>query len=53
MAEEFKPCPNTDKNNAFCTCGNTNCPRHGICCQCIAFHLPQKQLPQCYRKAGL
>jgi hypothetical protein len=47
-----KTCPNAGKN-ANCTCPYTDCARHGACCQCIAYHLPQKQLPQCYVKAGV
>ncbi|MCD8140228.1 MAG: DUF6485 family protein [Planctomycetaceae bacterium] len=46
------PCPNAGKNQG-CTCPHTSCARHGACCQCIAYHLPQKQLPQCYVKAGM
>lgn len=48
-----KDCSNMEKNKQQCTCAYTNCPRHGVCCQCVAYHLPQKQLPQCYVKAGV
>ena len=49
---DLKDCPNAGKNPK-CTCSYTDCPRHGSCCRCIAYHLPQKQLPQCYVKAGV
>lgn len=48
-----KPCPNVEHNNARCTCTHTDCQRHGICCECVAFHLASKTLTQCYVKAGL
>ncbi|MDR2866452.1 MAG: hypothetical protein LBV13_03500 [Methanomassiliicoccaceae archaeon] len=37
------------KNN--CICKNTDCPRHGKCCDCVAFHRDTKgDLPVCLRK---
>lgn len=46
-------CPNGEKNKMRCTCPHSNCARHGICCECVAYHLPQQQLPQCYVRAGI
>lgn len=53
MSQDFKPCPNRANNKDFCTCSHTDCSRHGVCCQCVQFHLNQRQLPQCYVKAGV
>ncbi len=50
---ERKVCPNRGLNNEFCTCPYTDCERHGVCCECVQYHLPKKQLPQCYVKAGM
>lgn len=36
-------CSNTRK----CACTYPGCPRHGHCCQCLAYHLAQRQLPAC------
>jgi len=30
-----------------CTCTYTSCDRRGICCECLQYHLPRKQLPGC------
>ncbi len=33
-----------------CTCPKNDCPRHGICCECVAFHRDEKKnLPTCLR----
>ena len=37
----------TEKNNARCTCTYPGCPRHGICCECLHYHLKKRQLPAC------
>lgn len=51
---ERQPCQNKECNEgAYCTCGNADCPRHGICCECVAFHIAQKKPPQCMVKAGI
>ena len=50
---ENRNCPNAQGNSQRCTCPYTGCSRHGVCCECIAYHLPRKELPQCYVKAGL
>ena len=36
------------KNLDMCNCTYEPCPRKGICCECIAYHLDMEQLPACY-----
>jgi len=33
-----------------CTCPNNDCPRHGVCCDCVAYHREKKNLPVCLRQ---
>ena len=30
-----------------CTCSYPGCPRQGVCCDCLEYHLKMKQLPGC------
>lgn len=30
-----------------CNCSYPGCPRKGICCECLAYHLNKDQLPAC------
>lgn len=30
-----------------CGCTYSSCPRQGLCCECIAYHLKSRQLPGC------
>jgi len=39
-----------EKNEAQCTCTYAGCPRHGLCCQCIAYHRSKNQMVACYFK---
>ena len=39
---------NIQKNKAICNCSYDPCPRKGICCECIVYHINQKQLPACF-----
>ncbi len=33
-----------------CNCPNEKCPRHGKCCECVAFHREKRnKLPFCVR----
>jgi hypothetical protein len=32
---------------SFCNCTYDPCPRKGICCDCLQYHLKSKQLPAC------
>lgn len=36
-----------EKNLEKCTCSYGGCPRQGICCECIQYHLKSRQLPGC------
>lgn len=41
-------CPNAKTVNAkSCTCSYPGCPRHGLCCECLQYHLGMRQLPGC------
>ncbi|MHC5199220.1 MAG: DUF6485 family protein [Planctomycetota bacterium] len=31
----------------FCNCSYPGCNRKGICCECLQYHLQNKQLPGC------
>ncbi len=37
-------------NKQGCACASKNCERHGLCCDCLRFHLARKSLPMCMRK---
>ena len=41
-------CSNHSKNTSFCTCTYEPCPRKGVCCECIRYHLSMKQAPACF-----
>ncbi|MBN2350980.1 MAG: hypothetical protein JXD23_00315 [Spirochaetales bacterium] len=41
-------CQNQSKNIAVCNCTYGGCPRHGICCECLAYHRRLNELPACY-----
>lgn len=34
-------------NKVKCTCTYPGCSRHGKCCECLDYHLRNKQLPAC------
>ena len=34
-------------NARFCKCTYPGCERHGICCECLRYHLGLRQLPGC------
>ena len=38
---------NKPKNIKRCNCTYGGCPRHGVCCECIKYHLAMEQLPAC------
>ena len=38
---------NKAQNAANCTCTYEPCPRKGVCCECIAYHLAMNELPGC------
>ena len=35
-------------NKLECSCPETDCVRHGKCCECVAYHRKLNQKPQCY-----
>ncbi len=36
-----------DQNLSSCNCTYDPCPRKGVCCDCISYHLKARQLPAC------
>ena len=36
-----------EQNLEGCNCSYEPCPRRGICCECISYHLKMRQLPGC------
>lgn len=38
---------NVQKNKKKCNCTYEPCPRKGVCCDCIAYHLRMNELPAC------
>ncbi|MGI6664927.1 MAG: hypothetical protein ACOX3W_05920 [Christensenellaceae bacterium] len=47
--EEKRVCKNTHP----CTCPNENCSRHGTCCDCVAHHMAQGNIPMCVRELNV
>jgi len=37
-----------EANQKHCNCSYEPCSRKGICCDCVAYHRSQDQLPACY-----
>ena len=37
----------SDKNLRRCNCSYEPCSRKGICCECLAYHWGQQELPAC------
>lgn len=31
-----------------CNCSYAGCPRKGICCECLRYHITNKELPACF-----
>ncbi len=48
----MKPCSNKDLNAAGCACTYPGCPRHGVCCECVAYHRGKGQIPGCFFPPG-
>jgi hypothetical protein len=40
-------CANESVNARRCTCTYGGCSRHGLCCECIAYHRGMDELPGC------
>ncbi len=55
MDEKTIECPVCEDINAYCSCPKTDCPRHGLLCECIIartnrFYDPIiKRFPHCLR----
>ena len=45
-------CVNQKKNLSACNCSYPGCSRHGICCECIAYHRGMNELPAYYFTAA-
>jgi hypothetical protein len=41
-------CQNKEKNLQQCPCTYPGCPRKGICCECLRYHLAKNELPACF-----
>ncbi len=41
-------CKNFESNMARCNCSYEPCSRKGHCCECIAYHQRNGELPACY-----
>ena len=37
-----------EKNITRCNCTYEPCSRKGICCECLHYHLSNKQVPACF-----
>ena len=55
MEKETIVCPVREEINVYCSCPKADCPRHGICCECIVAHKNRteepilKRFPHCLR----
>ena len=38
-----------EENAQKCSCGNMECERRGICCECLRAHVASRSLPLCMR----
>lgn len=47
LGGEDMKCANQDKNTKECTCTYSGCSRHGVCCECVAFHGGMGEFPGC------
>ncbi len=37
-----------EKNLSKCTCSYESCPRRGKCCECVAYHRRNNEIPGCF-----
>ena len=49
MSDAAEKCPNRETNLQTCACAVEDCPRRGMCCECIAAHRDKGDLPACVR----
>ena len=38
---------NKPRNLKTCNCTYNPCPRKGMCCECLTYHLKNQELPAC------
>ena len=43
-----KECSNVAANLRACNCTYEPCSRKGVCCECLAYHRRNGELPACY-----
>lgn len=41
-------CRRLQDKSRRCPCTYASCGRKGICCECLAYHLAQRQAPACF-----
>ncbi|OGW75312.1 MAG: cytosolic protein [Omnitrophica bacterium RBG_13_46_9] len=41
-----------EKNMTHCSCTYEPCGRKGICCECVQYHLKNRELPGCFFPAN-
>ncbi|MCS7234256.1 MAG: DUF6485 family protein [Synergistetes bacterium] len=41
-------CINKEKNLQKCSCTYEPCSKKGICCECLKYHLSNRELPACF-----
>lgn len=37
-----------ETNLKHCNCSYGGCPRKGVCCDCLTYHLRSRQIPACF-----
>ncbi len=47
MKTQRQKCQNKAENEKDCPCDELECERHGVCCECLAFHRQTKTKPMC------
>ncbi|MHC5036097.1 MAG: hypothetical protein ACYTHM_02175 [Planctomycetota bacterium] len=52
MTKARNNCPNQALNAEECPCDVGDCPRRGICCECIEFHRKIDESPACIARLG-
>ena len=45
-------CANKKTNDKRCPCTYSGCDKHGICCECVAFHGASGEIPGCFFTRG-
>ncbi len=42
-----RDCEHKGANLERCNCTYEPCPRKGLCCECLSYHLRMRELPAC------